>query len=71
MPHLLNILTLCLQIWQRDSVVTKPAVLHVALVVVVVDFAIGVEVLLVIEGAELGVVDVGVRTIIALFELVR
>ena len=56
---MLDIIALCLQIRQRDSGVTEPAILNVGLIVVVVDFAIGVEILLVIERIELGIVNFG------------
>lgn len=61
----MHIITFRLQIWQSDCVVTEPAILHIALAAVV-DRTVVVEVLLVVEGVELGVVDVIVRTIVAL-----
>lgn len=65
-PHILHVRPRGIQIRQRDRRVAEPAVLNVGLVVVVADRAVRVEVFLVVEGGEDGVVDGGAGAGVAL-----
>jgi hypothetical protein len=65
-PYILDTLRIGIEIGQGHGGVTQPAVLHISLVAIVCDLAVGMKIIIRVEGVKDAVINTGASTLVAL-----